>query len=248
MIKIGILNLQGAVSEHLEMTQKTIEKMKMREKIITVPVRYADEVAQCNGIIISGGESTVIGKLIRERGIDKVIKDNQIPVFGTCAGMVLLSKKTDYDQNILGIMDIEVKRNAFGRQRDSFENEVNIFGTTYPGVFIRAPAVSTILNNNSNADNLSISNLVNVANIADVDKGVNIASDVDMSSDIDTVVDMTSDVDVIDEVEILAELDSKIVAVKQGTNMAISFHPELTCDTRLHEYYLNEIIKLNKDV
>ncbi|MBZ9570721.1 pyridoxal 5'-phosphate synthase glutaminase subunit PdxT [Methanobrevibacter sp. TMH8] len=215
MIKIGILNLQGAVSEHLEMTQKTIERMNMENEIIAIPVRYADEVAQCNGIIISGGESTVIGKLIKERGIDKVIKDNQIPVFGTCAGMVLLSKKTDYDQEILGIMDVEVKRNAFGRQKDSFENEVNIFGTTYPGVFIRAPAVSSILD--SNADN----NLNN--------------------EDINAVNNL-------DKVEILSELDSNIVAVKQGNNMAMSFHPELTCDTRLHEYYLNEVIKLNKNV
>lgn len=206
MIKIGILNLQGAVSEHLEMTQKTIEKMNKNDEIIAVPVRYADEVAKCNGIIISGGESTVIGKLIKERGIDKVIKDNQIPIFGTCAGMVLLSKKTDYEQDILEIMDIEVKRNAFGRQKDSFENEVNIFGTSYPGVFIRAPAVSNILNNNSNNGNE------------------------------------------FDEVEILSKIDSNIVAVKQGNNIAMSFHPELTCDTRLHEYYLNEVLNLNKNV
>jgi 5'-phosphate synthase pdxT subunit len=192
MIKIGILNLQGAVSEHLEMTQKTITKMDMEDEIEAHGVRYADEVARCNGIIISGGESTVIGKLIKERGIDKVIKDNQIPVFGTCAGMVLLSKKTDYDQDILGIMDIEVKRNTFGRQRDSFENEINILDDVFPGVFIRAPEVSNVFNETN--------------------------------------------------VEILSELDSNIIAVKQGNNIALSFHPELTSDTRLHEYFINELI------
>lgn len=146
MIKIGVLNLQGAVSEHVEMTLKAIENMGKNNEIVAEVVRYANEVAECNGIIISGGESTVIGKLIKERGIDKVIIENNIPVFGTCAGMVLLSKKTDYDQEILGIMDIEVKRNSFGRQRDSFENEINIFNYSYPGVFIRAPSVSNILN------------------------------------------------------------------------------------------------------
>lgn len=208
MIKIGILNLQGAVSEHLEMTQKTIEKMNMEDEIIAERVRYADEVAQCSGVIISGGESTVIGKLIKERGIDKVIKDNQIPVFGTCAGMVILSKETDYDQDILEIMDIEVKRNAFGRQRDSFENEINILGDSFHGVFIRAPAVSKIL----------VSKIFN--GIGKNDK-------------------------IHDDVEILSELDSNIIAVKQGNNIAMSFHPELTFDTRLHEYFINELIKLN---
>lgn len=91
MITIGILNLQGAVSEHYDITKKAIENMGIEAEAISV--RYADEVANCDGVIISGGESTVIGKIIKERGIDKVIKDNRIPVFGTCAGMVLLGKK-----------------------------------------------------------------------------------------------------------------------------------------------------------
>jgi pyridoxal 5'-phosphate synthase pdxT subunit len=200
MIKIGILNLQGAVSEHLDITLKAIENMGKTEKIIAEPVRYANEVIECNGIIISGGESTVIGKLIKERGIDKVIKDNKIPILGTCAGMVILSKKTDYNQDIMGIIDVEVKRNSFGRQRDSFEKEIDIFGYKYPGVFIRAPSVSNILSNNDNNS---------------------------------------------EKIEILSELDSNIIAVKQGMNIALSFHPELTKDTRLHEYYLGEILALN---
>lgn len=126
MITIGILNLQGAVSEHYDITKKAIENMGIEAEAISV--RYADEVANCDGVIISGGESTVIGKIIKERGIDKVIKDNRIPVFGTCAGMVLLGKKTDFDQPLLGIMDISVKRNAFGRQVDSFESPISILG------------------------------------------------------------------------------------------------------------------------
>ena len=78
MITIGILNLQGAVSEHYDITKKAIENMGIEAEAISV--RYADEVANCDGVIISGGESTVIGKIIKERGIDKVIKDNKIPV------------------------------------------------------------------------------------------------------------------------------------------------------------------------
>ena len=95
MVKIGILNLQGAVSEHFEITNKAVENLEL--EIEVEAVRYSEDVKTCDGIIISGGESTVIGKLIEKRGIDKIIKDNDIPVFGTCAGMVLLGKKTDFN-------------------------------------------------------------------------------------------------------------------------------------------------------
>ena len=191
MITIGILNLQGAVSEHFDITLKAIENMGIDAQVISV--RYADEVANCDGVIISGGESTVIGKIIKERGIDKVIKDNKIPVFGTCAGMVLLGKKTDFDQPLLGIMDISVKRNAFGRQVDSFESPISILGEDYLGVFIRAPSLD------------------------DYDKSK-------------------------DDIEVLSRLDDEIVAIQQGHNIAIAFHPELTDDTRIHEYFIEEVL------
>lgn len=190
MFIIGILNLQGAVSEHYDITQKALENLNIDGEARLV--RYADEVEDCDGIIISGGESTVIGKILFERGIDKVIKNNNIPVFGTCAGMILLSSKTDYDQPIMSLMDIEVGRNAFGRQKDSFEDTINILGYEYPGVFIRAPILKSY----------------------------------DDSKD---------------DIEVLAEYDSKIVAIKQGKNLAMSFHPELTEDTRIHEYFINLI-------
>ena len=191
MITIGILNLQGAVSEHYDITKKAIENMGIEAEVVSV--RYADEVASCDGVIISGGESTVIGKIIKERGIDKVIKDNKIPVFGTCAGMVLLGKKTDFDQPLLGIMDISVKRNAFGRQVDSFESPLSILGEDYLGVFIRAPSLD------------------------DYDKSK-------------------------DDIEVLSRLDDEIVAIQQGHNIAIAFHPELTDDTRIHEYFIEEVL------
>ena len=96
MIKIGILDLQGDVSEHQTMTKNAVNKMSLKADVLKV--KTAPEVAECEGIIISGGESTVIGRLINENGIDTVIKENQIPVLGTCAGMVLLGQETDYEQ------------------------------------------------------------------------------------------------------------------------------------------------------
>ncbi|KZX17137.1 glutamine amidotransferase subunit PdxT [Methanobrevibacter cuticularis] len=194
MITIGVLNLQGAVSEHFVMTQKAIEKVDFDAEAKTV--RYAADVADCDGIIISGGESTVIGKLIEERGISKIIKENNIPIFGTCAGMVLLSKKIDQEQPILRLMDIEVKRNAYGSQKNSFERKIEILGDIFQGIFIRAPAVEKIHEDNDNNE----------------------------------------------EIEILSKLDDIIIAVRQGNNIAMAFHPELTEDTRLHEYYLNLVL------
>ncbi|MDL2246824.1 pyridoxal 5'-phosphate synthase glutaminase subunit PdxT [Methanobrevibacter sp. OttesenSCG-928-K11] len=192
MIVIGILDLQGAVSEHYDITKKAIENLNIEAEV--KPVRYKDEIKECNGIIISGGESTVIGKIIYEREIDKVIKENQIPVFGTCAGMVLLAKKTDFNQNLLEIMDIEVLRNAYGRQVDSFESEIQFLDRNFLGVFIRAPSLKTY--DSSKRD-----------------------------------------------IKILSKLDSKIIAIQQGHNIAISFHPELTEDTFIHEYFIKEVLK-----
>ena len=191
MVKIGILNLQGAVSEHYDITKKAVKNMGV--DVDVEYVRYADDVAECDGLIISGGESTVIGTLIHKRGIDKVIKDTNISVFGTCAGMVLLGKKTDFDQPLLGLMDITVKRNTYGSQKDSFESPIEIFGKEYMGVFIRAPVLESY----------------------------------DESKD---------------DIEVLSTFDDEVIAIKQGQHIAISFHPELTEDTLIHEYFIREVL------
>ncbi|HMK53818.1 MAG TPA: pyridoxal 5'-phosphate synthase glutaminase subunit PdxT [Methanobacteriaceae archaeon] len=189
MIKIGILDLQGDVWEHLEMTQKTIAQMGLDAEV--TKVKSKEEVAQCQGIIISGGESTIIGKLIEEEGIDEVIKDQKIPVMGTCAGMVLLGTETDYQQPLIGLIPMKVKRNGFGRQKVSFEQEIDVFDRKYHGIFIRAPYAH------------------------EVKEGV----------------------------EILSKIEDKIVAVGYQGNLAVSFHPELSEDTRIHEYFIKEVAK-----
>ena len=194
MVKIGILNLQGAVSVHYDITQKAVKNMGVDVEVESV--RYAEDVETCDGLIISGGESTVIGKLIHQRGIDEVIKNNDIAVFGTCAGMVLLGKKTDFDQPLIGLMDISVKRNTYGRQKDSFESPIEIFGKEYLGVFIRAPALD----------------------------------DYDHSKE---------------DIKVLSVLDDEIIAIQQGPHLAISFHPELTEDTLVHEYFIRGVIGRN---
>ncbi|OEC85592.1 MULTISPECIES: pyridoxal 5'-phosphate synthase glutaminase subunit PdxT [Methanobacterium] len=188
MTTIGILNLQGDVSEHFEAMKKAA--CDIGKNVDVFKVKTSDEVSKCDGIIISGGESTVIGNLMEETGIKKVIVDQNIPVMGTCAGMVLLAKKTDYEQPLLGLIDMEVKRNAFGRQKVSFEDDIEIFGKKFKGIFIRAPYIEKVGKS----------------------------------------------------VDILSKYNERIVAVKSGKYIATAFHPELTGDTTIHEYFIKEVL------
>jgi len=186
-MRIGVLAAQGAFAEHIA---------KLRQLgAEAVPVRLPEELEGLDGLIIPGGESTSISRLMRDFRLNDKIKDrakNGLPVFGTCAGMILLAKKnSDAHPEPLGLMDIIVRRNAFGRQRESFEAELSIPALgekPFPGVFIRAPMIEK-------ADG---------------------------------------------KVEILARLaDGTIVAARQGRLLALAFHPELTDDLRVHQYFLD---------
>ena len=142
-MKIGVLASQGAFAEH-------IAKLRQLEAE-AVPVRLPEELEGLDGLVIPGGESTSIGRLMRDYKLTSEIRDrvkNSLPVFGTCAGMILLAKKSsDAYLESLGLMDITVRRNAFGRQRESFEAELTIpvLGEKpFPGVFIRAPLIEQV--------------------------------------------------------------------------------------------------------
>ena len=151
---IGVLGLQGDIEENTKATVDTINEMKINGKVF--PVRYPEEILKVDGLIIPGGESTVMGLLIAvNKGLLDAIRrmlQEGLPVMGTCAGMIVLAKKA-YDkvignknQLLLGALDIEVERNSFGRQYESFESELDIsgIGNNYKGVFIRAPTVISI--------------------------------------------------------------------------------------------------------
>jgi 5'-phosphate synthase pdxT subunit len=142
-MKIGVLASQGAFAEH-------ITKLRQLEAE-AVPVRLPEELEGLDGLVIPGGESTSIARLMRDYKLTSQIRDrakNGLPLFGTCAGMILLAKKSsDAHLESLGLMDITVRRNAFGRQRESFEAELSIpvLGEKlFPGVFIRAPLIEQV--------------------------------------------------------------------------------------------------------
>lgn len=185
---VGVLALQGAVREHLQALARCGAH--------GIAVRTAEELAGCDALILPGGESTTIGRLMERYGLTQAIRDfaaSSRPILGTCAGAILLAKEIAGGipgQPRLGLMDIVVERNAFGRQVDSFEADLEfrgLEGGPVRAVFIRAPI------------------------IASVGPGV----------------------------EVLATHHDRIVAAQQGKLLALSFHPELTEDPRLHQYLLS---------
>lgn len=188
-MKIGILALQGAFIEH----ENALHRLGAK----TVQVRLPGQLDDLDGLIIPGGESTTIGKLATNFGLLHPLREfaSQRPTWGTCAGMIFLAQELEHNQQpILGVMDITVDRNAFGRQVDSFERDIAIAGMDAPfhAVFIRAP----------------------VATRAG------------------------------DGVDVLAQLDDqRIVAARQRHLLATAFHPELTPDDRLHDYFLQLVTK-----
>ena len=194
-IRIGVVGLQGAVSEHLAAVERAFKNLQIDGKALWI--KRPDQLKNIDGLIIPGGESTTIGRLMVSGRIFEPIKKlglEGMPILGTCAGLILLAKRGDEQvrktqQPLLGLMDISVVRNAFGRQRESFEASIRIpkFGEEpFECVFIRAPAIERVWGN----------------------------------------------------VEILAEYGEKIIAAQQGRLVAMAFHPELTPDTRAHEYFL----------
>ena len=141
-MKIGVLALQGAFIEHIKMLRQV--------GVEAVEVRLPQQLDGLDGLIIPGGESTTIGKLATEYGLIAPLRQfaHSTPTWGTCAGMIFLAKDIGIDeQPILGAMDITVDRNAFGRQIDSFETDLEIAGLAgapFHAVFIRAPVVTAV--------------------------------------------------------------------------------------------------------
>ncbi|MGE5072853.1 MAG: pyridoxal 5'-phosphate synthase glutaminase subunit PdxT [Anaerolineae bacterium] len=189
-MKIGVLALQGDFAEHIVMLRQL--------KVDTAEVRLPEHLKGLDGLIIPGGESTTIGKLATDYGLMEPLREfgQRHAIWGTCAGAIFLSKDARRSQPLLNLMDIRVERNAFGRQVESFEADLDIpelkkatgRDDPYHAVFIRAPIIESVGN----------------------------------------------------DAKALASVgDHKIVAAQQGHWLATSFHPELTGDSRFHEYFLS---------
>jgi 5'-phosphate synthase pdxT subunit len=192
-VKIGVLALQGNVSEHVEAFLLALNRMGKGTSSEVVEIRHAADIFSCNALAIPGGESTTISRLIEKNHMYEPIRSFSGGIFATCAGMVLMATHVDDTRvHTLDLIDMTVDRNAFGRQRESFEADLPIQGLDggpFHAIFIRAP--------------------------------VAISAGLDVS--------------------VLSRMDQGIVAVEYGKHMALSFHPELSCDTRLHERFLKKL-------
>lgn len=187
-MEIGILALQGAFVEH--------EKVLGKLGVESVELRNLEDFQQyrssLSGLILPGGESTTMGKLLRDQDMLLPIREaiqSGLPVFGTCAGLILLAKQiTSQEESHLATMDIVVERNAYGRQLGSFYTEADCKGVgKIPMTFIRGPIISSVG----------------------------------------------------EDVEVLAIVNNQIVAAQEKNMLVTSFHPELTDDVRLHQYFMN---------
>lgn len=186
-MRIGVVALQGDFERHMGALRKASEGVE------AVPVRTPEELGKVERAILPGGESTTVGLLMRRYGLGDALKAaaaEGMPLWGTCMGMIMLAQEVEGrdDQYTLGLLDVGVRRNAFGAQVHSFETAVPVKGLDEPvtGVFIRAPVVTRL------------------------GEGV----------------------------ESLAEHEGQVVAVRQGSVLGTSFHPELTDDSRLHDWFL----------
>lgn len=189
-MRIGILALQGSVTEHIKMLRDCNVK--------AVEVRKPQDLENLKGLIIPGGESTTISKLMKEYKLDSAIKSKYkkgMAIYGSCAGAILLAKKIirDNEAEPLGLIDIAISRNAYGRQVDSFEEELKIkgFDEKFHAVFIRAPIIESVHN------------------------GVNV----------------------------IAEFAGKPVMARKEKLLVSTFHPELTKDSRIHEFFISMCIE-----
>jgi 5'-phosphate synthase pdxT subunit len=149
-MRIGVIAIQGNVEEHVNAIKKALRQLNLEAEVIKI--KHSGLVPVCDAIILPGGESTTLGRLMEREGIADEIKKVAlagVPVMGTCAGLVLLAKYGDMQvertkQPLLGLMDIHVNRNAFGRQKESYECQVDFkgLGSPFNAVFIRAPAIT----------------------------------------------------------------------------------------------------------
>ncbi|WLR50874.1 pyridoxal 5'-phosphate synthase glutaminase subunit PdxT [Bacillus tianshenii] len=187
MIKVGVLALQGAVREHI----RAIEASGAE----AVSVKRIEQLDEIDGLVIPGGESTTMRRLIDKYDFMQPLKEfgeSGKPIFGTCAGMILLANRIQGQEVVhLGLMDMLVERNAFGRQRESFETQLIVkdVADDFEAVFIRAPRI----------------------------------------------------IEVGENVEVLSKYGEEIVAARQGQYLACAFHPELTDDHRLTNYFVQMV-------
>ncbi|KAK6457829.1 PdxT/SNO family [Scheffersomyces xylosifermentans] len=235
-VVLGVLALQGAFREHLEYFRKVIESHPQEYSQYNfrfIEVKTEEQLNSCDSLVIPGGESTSIS-LIAERThllqpLMDFVKNEQKSIWGTCAGLIFLSKQLKngkVGQKLLGGLNVEVARNAFGRQIDSFESKLDFSTfirdcTDFPTVFIRAPVITNVLHDG-------------VTEAKEGEEIIYSANDYNNKAPIEILYSLKNYHNIDHDL---------IVAVRQGRRLGTSFHPELaTDDYRFHKWYIDEFV------
>ncbi|KAL5118734.1 Senecionine N-oxygenase [Pleosporales sp. CAS-2024a] len=263
-VTVGVLALQGAFSEHMQLLRHASANLATPKSLqfAFIEVRTPAELAQCDGLIIPGGESTAISLVAARSGLLEPLRDFvkvlRRPTWGTCAGLILLAESANRTkkggQDLIGGLDVRVNRNHFGRQQESFQAHLHLafLGATatdakakdqpYRCVFIRAPVVEKILPHTKG------------------EQREEAQCDATIVAPSKTPVDDLAKEELDAKVEVMATLSLRnpnlqehqehahkgtedIIAVRQGNVFGCSFHPELTEDARIHVWWLGEVVK-----
>jgi pyridoxal 5'-phosphate synthase pdxT subunit len=208
-LSIGVIGIQGAVSEHAAMMKRVFSTYPVDGSVQVI--KPSDSLNGIDGIILPGGESTTISRVLQSSGLSTDLKkravEGSLAIMGTCAGCILLATDlidNNKDVNLLELMSMQVRRNAYGRQRESFEQYIDISSLSssikndslFPAVFIRAPVIERVWGQNT---------------------------------------------------KVLAlDASKRPIMVQQGNCLALTFHPELSNDLRIHQYFLS-LVKSVKD-
>ncbi|NHX36698.1 MULTISPECIES: pyridoxal 5'-phosphate synthase glutaminase subunit PdxT [Halolamina] len=218
-MQAGVIAVQGDVSEHAAAIERAAAAHGEAAEV--VEIRQSGTVPDCDVLLMPGGESTAISRLLAREGIDDEIRDHVAagkPVLATCAGLIVAATDAkDERVDTLDLIDVTVDRNAFGRQKDSFEAPLAVKGleSPFPAVFIRAPLIDEV------GDGSGVP-------INGGDGGRQRTADPDG-----------------DAVEVLARWDGDPVAVRQGPVVGTSFHPELTSDSRIHDLAFFDTVEVS---
>ncbi|KAL6711541.1 Senecionine N-oxygenase [Coniothyrium glycines] len=259
-VTVGVLALQGAFSEHIQLLRAASANLPSDLKWRFIEVRTPHELAQCDGLIIPGGESTTMSLVAAHSGLleplREFVKVQRRPVWGTCAGLILLAESANRTkkggQELIGGLDVRVNRNHFGRQTESFQANLKLpfLGSTnntskeqpYRCVFIRAPVVEKVLPHKSGVQ--SEEEAKNDTVVAPSKTPVDDLAKTELDAQVEVMATLSTNAKPLQENQKHSHPGAEdIIAVRQGNVFGCSFHPELTNDPRIHAWWLGEVLK-----
>ncbi|KAF1988928.1 pyridoxine [Aulographum hederae CBS 113979] len=264
---IGVLALQGAFSEHIQLLRQATSTFNAAHTTEyqwqLLEVRTPEQLSRCDALIIPGGESTTISLVAARSGmlepLREFVKVHRKSTWGTCAGLILLSESANRTkkggQELIGGLDVRVNRNHFGRQTESFEAKLDLPFLEVPGVrqprepfhsvFIRAPVVEKIL---PKREGIQLEEAEKSETVVAPSKHPkdDVARQA-IKADVEIMARLPGNANALSKNEATAAdvgEEGDIIAVRQGNVFATSFHPELTGDARIHGWWLGEVVKL----